>query len=175
MEQAWLPEKQNSEPGSSAGRASGWKCWHLGGRQGQVTPQGLGGRLRSQDDYSRSPFVFFPLEFLQALVGSLRRPRLALLSFQLSRMVRSAPFRNTRSHDGTASGRDVSQRPSTCFPPSPSLRSGRGEALAGLGTGACSVHRMSPAAFHEHLAPGSGRGVLVARDARLPCQFQFSS
>lgn len=157
-----MPEKQNSEPGSSAVRASGWKCWSLGGRQGWVTPRGLEGRLRSQDDYSRSPFVFFPLEFLQALVASLKRPRLALLSFQLSRMVRSAPFRNTRSHEGTASGRDVSQSPSTCFLPAPSLRSGRDEELPGLGTGACSVHCMSPArssgsGLRERSAGGKGR------------------
>lgn len=105
-----------------------------------------------------------------------RTPHLALLSFQLSRQIRSAPshsVRQSRDSQGDRPGARCGQEPvpphpPKCFMPSPRLQSGReGELLAGGGGGpARCIALSSPARSCELGHRGSkARG----RDAWQPC------
>lgn len=128
------------------------------------------GHPRSQDDLGPQPVCLSSASvFLQAFY-SLKLLCLALPSFHISGMVRSALFYNTRQNtehqwDSPERGDSPSERPKPgtlhlCFPPAPACSLGGKREPLGQGR-VCSVHSTVTSSLEGHWTPGSGEERLV--------------
>lgn len=149
----------------------------------EVAPDHPGGSvgLRSQDDLGSQPVCLSSTSVCLQVFYSSTLLCLALPSFHISRMVRSATFYNTiqntehqwDSPEGTALQKR--HKPETlhlCFPPSPacSLRGKRESSARGW---VCSVHSTVTSSLDGHWTPGSGEKCW--QEERLGCLASDSS